>query len=440
MLTTFSFRNLKTDWKSVFYQYPFTVGCIVLSTVITIIGIAMGEKLCTAAYFSMFLVIIIHTWERLRAEYGKQKSRQLYIFLGVSVAIWALLLASILILKHRDSDYSYYYILHYLDLRPGEMSLFWIVRYEYEYAVTACCIGFMIYAFFAPRIFDNHDYNVMPLVKAIVLNLLIAFGLAIVVYMVWVGMIWTSSKIFENTVDYKEYYSWFVLIVYMIGSYLYVFSLPNKEQRMEEDNITNFITKTLNVIFKYIAVPIIVFFIMVMLIYATRILIVWELPKVRLSVLVSIIMLLYMFTYTVLYDSFKEQNGWLYKLLTLYIPAAMLPLCVLMTIGIIKRFTDYGITPLRLYILTVNIFFYFVCLYMLLSKRKRFSVYWIVLSSAFILTTALPYNYSELDYYLEKTLFDTRYEEIKSLEELNSQTQINTEESTTTDTTDIISK
>ena len=44
MLTTFSFRNLKTDWKSVFYQYPFTVGCIVLSTVITIIGIDVSVK------------------------------------------------------------------------------------------------------------------------------------------------------------------------------------------------------------------------------------------------------------------------------------------------------------------------------------------------------------------------------------------------------------
>ena len=54
---------------------------------------------------------------------------------------------------------------------------------------------------------------------------------------------------------------------------------------------------------------------------------------------------------------------------------------------------DYGITAPRLYLLTILLWFYAVCIVMLVVKRKRFR--WIVLSFAvlFVLTSGHPFHY-----------------------------------------------
>lgn len=75
-------------------------------------------------------------------------------------------------------------------------------------------------------------------------------------------------------------------------------------------------------------------------------------------------------------------------------PVLILPLLLLMTIGIIRRFNDYGITINRLYLATLNGWFYIVCIGLFVIKARRIN--WIPVSFAgiFLLTSALPVNYA----------------------------------------------
>ena len=61
--------------------------------------------------------------------------------------------------------------------------------------------------------------------------------------------------------------------------------------------------------------------------------------------------------------------------------------------GIVRRVMDYGITAPRLYVLTMLLWFYAICIVMLVAKRKRF--HWIVWSFAvlFVITSGQPLNY-----------------------------------------------
>lgn len=43
------------------------------------------------------------------------------------------------------------------------------------------------------------------------------------------------------------------------------------------------------------------------------------------------------------------------ELIARWLPAFVLPLLCLMTIGIIRRFNDYGVTINRLYLITLNV-------------------------------------------------------------------------------------
>ena len=64
-----------------------------------------------------------------------------------------------------------------------------------------------------------------------------------------------------------------------------------------------------------------------------------------------------------------------------------------MTVGIVRRFSDYGITINRLYLITLNLWFYFVCITLFVTKARRIN--WITISFAliFLFTSAFPINY-----------------------------------------------
>lgn len=67
-----------------------------------------------------------------------------------------------------------------------------------------------------------------------------------------------------------------------------------------------------------------------------------------------------------------------------------------MTIGIVRRFNDYGITINRLYLITLNIWCYCVCIILIISKARRVSWIPISFSIIFLLTSVLPVNYASI--------------------------------------------
>lgn len=109
-------------------------------------------------------------------------------------------------------------------------------------------------------------------------------------------------------------------------------------------------------------------------IYATRILISWELPIGWVSWLIVALMTVCIAVQFGLYPTrFKEGkrfDNWI----TRWMPVLILPLLLLMTIGIIRRFNDYGITINRLYLATLNGWFYIVCIGLFVIKARRYQL------------------------------------------------------------------
>lgn len=143
----------------------------------------------------------------------------------------------------------------------------------------------------------------------------------------------------------------------------------------------------------WLLLPLLGCYIVVLYVYGLSILIHWELPKGTLSWLVSAVMIAYLCCYVLLYPQVLNKQSWQSRVLTFYLPIAILPLLVLMTVGVVRRFADYGITAPRLYLLTLLLWFYAVCIIILAVPRKRFR--WIAMSFAalFVLTSGQPFNY-----------------------------------------------
>ena len=143
----------------------------------------------------------------------------------------------------------------------------------------------------------------------------------------------------------------------------------------------------------WLLLPLLGCYILVLYAYGITILVHWELPKGMLSWLVSAVMCGYLFCYVLLYPQVMDKQSWQSKVLTFWLPILILPLLVLMTVGVARRFMDYGITPPRLYLLTLLLWFYAICIVMLTVPRKRF--HWIFFSFAalFLLSSGHPLNY-----------------------------------------------
>jgi hypothetical protein len=135
--------------------------------------------------------------------------------------------------------------------------------------------------------------------------------------------------------------------------------------------------------------------------YAAKILFTWQLPDGWVSWLVTASMaamvILFMMVYPYIDKASQSTSGWnrmAVRFITDRMPLLMLPLLLLMSIGIARRISDYGITILRVYLVAFNLWCYAVCIVLII--RRNTGIMWIPVSLVltFALLTLLPINVS----------------------------------------------
>ena len=135
--------------------------------------------------------------------------------------------------------------------------------------------------------------------------------------------------------------------------------------------------------------------------YAAKILFTWQLPDGWVSWLVTASMaamvILFMMVYPYIDKASQSASGWnrmAVRFITDRMPLLMLPLLLLMSIGIARRISDYGITILRVYLVAFNLWCYAVCITLIIKRRA--GIMWIPVSLVltFAVLTLLPVNVS----------------------------------------------
>ena len=109
----------------------------------------------------------------------------------------------------------------------------------------------------------------------------------------------------------------------------------------------------------------------------------WELPTGWVSWLIVALMTVCIAIQFGLYPARLENNKRFDNWIARWMPVLILPLLLLMTIGIVRRFNDYGITVNRLYLATLNGWFYFVCIGLFAIKHGVSTGYPFRLPSSF---------------------------------------------------------
>lgn len=200
-----------------------------------------------------------------------------------------------------------------------------------------------------------------------------------------------ANTLFSLNLSYKIYGCIWVIFFLALPLTLLLGLTPAGDDKHDDSTI---VKPFLSGVTRYLFIPLLIGYIAVSLFYVLMTLLRWELPNGQVSWLVSAMVAWLIFVEFLLYPVLRGEAKAFEKLTARYAPLLVLPAVILMTIGLIRRFCDYGISINRLYMMTLNLWFYIVTIGLFFTKARR--IHWVSLSFGALLlfSSAHPWNFS----------------------------------------------
>lgn len=253
--------------------------------------------------------------------------------------------------------------------------------------ITAVCISVFTSSFFREKD-DIPAWNfTLRLFGQAIASMLIGLFM-------WAGtavLLYSLDVLFQIKISSKCYITLPLLCCQLLPTLLFLGQIPEGEDKHDTLAVSSNFTQKAT---RFLLTPLLGAYLLILYAYAAKILVEWQLPNGWISTLVSTLMGGCIFVEFILYPPLRNTQERFNRLIAHRLPIVILPMLILMTIGIFRRISDYGITLNRLYLLTLNIWFYLVCIGLYLTRARR--IFWIVVSFGliFLLTSALPVNYA----------------------------------------------
>lgn len=181
------------------------------------------------------------------------------------------------------------------------------------------------------------------------------------------ALVFAFGALFEYGFDDKIFLYIFCFCASFVFPILYFTGIPSIEEcHGETPTLSKFATSTIRFLF----VPVLALAILLFYAYIVKFVILWDMPQGMVSYFVSGFMVYMLALATILYPASQSTEHAFEKKLLKIFPAACIPLVIMMSVGLIRRFSDYGISTERIYVAGINIFFYAVIAILLIDKIK----------------------------------------------------------------------
>ena len=291
----------------------------------------------------------------------------------------------------------------------------------HNYQLVSLGFVFVLSAFFVSFLKKNADVPFWEFSKTCILQLVIT-GIFAVVLMVGLSLAVLSLKELFNIDIKDEVYQNLAVVCFAIFAPIYFLTnVPGSAEKFQQEYS---FPKFLKILGLYILLPILAIYSLILYVYLVQIIIKWELPNGWVSTLVSILGLGGFLCMLILYPLRLEGENKVVHIFSKYFPFLLLPLLVLMSVGILRRLGDYGLTINRCYVLILNVWLYAISLYLFFSKSKHLK--WILISFALVLflSSVGPWSIFSV----------TRYSLTNKLEKIFSEANVLKDGKITTDT------
>ncbi len=246
------------------------------------------------------------------------------------------------------------------------------------YQIFSLGIVFVLSAFTVSFFHKNNEISFWEFSKTSVLQLIIT-GIFSLVLMLGLSLaILSLQQLFKINI-HDDVYENLATICFAIFAPLYFLSnVPTEaEKRRQEYKFDKF----LKILGLYILLPILAVYTVILYVYLIQIVVKWELPKGWVTWLVSVLALGGFITMLIQYPLRLEANKTA-VIFARFFPVVLFPLLILMTVGIFRRFDDYGLTINRGYVFLLNFWLYGISIYLFITQSNRLK--WIIVSFAVV--------------------------------------------------------
>ncbi|MDR3235723.1 MAG: DUF4153 domain-containing protein [Prevotellaceae bacterium] len=146
------------------------------------------------------------------------------------------------------------------------------------------------------------------------------------------------------------------------------------------------------VVGQYILLPIFLLYGVILYAYGLRILVIWELPEGWVSWLILTYSASGLLIYFLLHNLYVTKSSTIAWWFGKYFFYTELPVIALMSVGVLRRISDYGITESRYYLLLSVVWLLTVSLYMIFTRGRSFRPVLLSLGIAALLSLVGPWS------------------------------------------------
>jgi hypothetical protein len=228
-----------------------------------------------------------------------------------------------------------------------------------------------VFVVFAPflEIWNKHKF--WNFLKEINIALLRSSIYMLVLFLGLVLAVAALELLFDVDLNDYIYLQIFIFCLGIVNTFIFLSDFPLAKKL---DNSIEF-NKAIEVLVKYILIPLSLLYLVIVYVYALKILFTWELPRGWVTYLISALSLLAFIIHIAIEPVRQDHKAVLIKTFFPWYFYAILPLIPLLFIALYKRIADYNFTELRYLGIVLAIWIAGMLVYMLVSKKKSLSLY-----------------------------------------------------------------
>lgn len=173
--------------------------------------------------------------------------------------------------------------------------------------------------------------------------------------------------LFDVDIDGEFYFEIFIVVISLFNTWFFVTGISKNTQLYND--IKEY-PKGLKIFTQYILLPLLAIYLLILYAYSAKIIITQNWPKGIVSYLITIVSILGIFTFLLIYPYGKQKgNEWIEKANTGYY-YLLFPLVLLLAIAIYIRISNYGITINRYLICLFGFWVFLLSIYFSLKKTN----------------------------------------------------------------------
>ncbi|WP_422082619.1 DUF4153 domain-containing protein [Ulvibacterium sp.] len=269
---------------------------------------------------------------------------------------------------------------HLPDLSVSDVDPTYFVRF-FLYFIAGHL--FVLFAPFAVKWNKEAYWNYLKLVGYAIIRSAFFSG---VLYLGLVLALLAIDSLFNVDIKGERYGQLFVFCLGIVNTWIYLSDFPKEIL----GNRTIAFNKALEVFVKYILIPLVLLYILILYAYGLKILIQWELPEGWVSYLVTALSLLGFLVQIIINPVQNSIKSWVINRFYPWFYLLLLPLILLLFVAIFRRIGDYGFTENRYFVLVGAFWILGMAIYLLFDAKKRLKVLPI---SLFILTILSSFGF-----------------------------------------------